>query len=293
VFARRGAYGARLTRWLLLALLVWNLAIATAGTQFKEQIALERFAVPAALFAAALATLALERLLERAPSWRRTAALGVVLGISFLSIEAAIRHFQNRSPYRYELLSPALERTLATIRNECPAEQRVLVPGFSLHWFGGGHIAALPLLAERSFIGNDYYHRRNYNDVVPHAYRRGEKLGEYLELYDVGCILNWNAKWRMELAAAPGLRLLHEEGPLAVFATSVAPSRFLSGSGRVIEETTGIVVESDDAEVVLKYRFVPGLETDAPARIEPFAAPDGSSFIRVRMGGAKRAEIRL
>ena len=292
-FTRRSDSGSFLTRLLLVVLVVWNLAIAAVGVQLKEQVALERFTVPTAYFGAALATLAIERLLESTASWRRIAVLAIVLGVSFLSVMAAIRHFQNRTPYRYEVLSPALERTLGVIRERCPREQRVLVPGFSLHWFGGGHIAALPLLADRSFLGNDYYHRRNYNDVVPPTYRSGERLGEYLELYDVGCILNWNAKWRRELDRTPGLRLLDTEGDLAVFATDVVPDRFLDGTGRVLEHSAGIVVESDDAEVVIKHRFVPGLETDAPAAIEPVPVADGSSFIRVRMGGAKRVEIRL
>ena len=215
-----------------------------------------------------------------------------MLALSFLSIEAAIRHLQNRSPYRYEVLSPPLERTLATIREECPKDQRVLVPGFSLHWFGGGHIAALPLLAERSFLGNDYYHRRNYNDVVPPAYRRAERLGEYLELYDVGCILNWSPKWRTELAAVPGLRILHEEDGVGVFAIDGAGSRFLLGSGTVREELDQVVVETEADDVVIKYRFTPGLRTIPAVDLQPYPVYGDTSFIRIRPNGARRIVIR-
>lgn len=281
--------------WALLAALVgWNLVVAVLGPQVKEQIALERFSVPFALFAAVGASAALARLVSGPQALWRTAVLGIAVGVLLMSTVNAAGYLQNRGHYRYMVMPADLRRTIDVIRDRCPVDRRVLVPGFSLHWFGGGHIAALPLLAGRSFVGNDFYHRRDYNDAVPPAYRSPQRLGEFLELYDVGCVLTWNEPWAKTLAVTPGATLFHDEGWLRLFAAGgTTGNRFLVGRGRVSEEVGRIVVETADEEAVIKYRWAPGLRARPDVLLDPYPVYGDVSFIRLRTGGARRIEIGL
>ena len=277
---------------LLPSLVAWNLVVAVLGPQVKEQVALERFSVSFALFAAAAAGLVLDRLFDDTgrPGW--TLAAGVIVGTIAMTIVNAAGHYQNRGHYRMQVLSPALSRTIETIRSDCPVDRRVLVPGFSLHWFGGGHIASLPLLAERSFVGNDFYHRRDYNDAVPPEYRKGDAFGRFLELYDVGCVLTWNEPWKEAVASFPRAKLVREEEGVGIFVIDGPGSRFLLGSGMVREELDRVVVETESDDVVIKYRFTPGLRTIPAVDLQPYPVYGATSFIRLRPNGARRIVIQ-
>ncbi len=284
--------GASRGRWLLLAaLIVWNLLVAVLGVQVKEQMALERFSVSFALFAAAGATLALGRLVDGPRERWRTAVGALVLAVLFMGTLNAAHYYQNRGRYRFRLLPADIERTLAVVRESCPSNRRVLVPGFSLHWFGGGHIAALPFLTGRSFVGNDLYHRRDYSDAVPRKYRRGEAFGEFLDLYNVGCVLTWSEPWADRVVRYPQASLVHDEGWLKLFFIAGESNYFLRGHGRVTERLGGLVVETVDDDVVIKYRFTPGLRAIPPVPIEPFPVYGNVNFIRIRPGGGRRVEI--
>jgi hypothetical protein len=52
------------------------------------------------------------------------------------------------------------------------------------------------------------------------------------------------------------------------------------------------VVETDDPEVVIKFRFVDGLRTVPPVSLEPHPVYGDVSFIRLRPDGHRHVEIR-
>lgn len=290
LLARRGVR-ARWRTMLLGALLLWNLLVAVFGVQVKEHVALERFALSFALFAAVGAAAALGRLVEGSHELWRGAVAAVTLAVLLMGIIVAAQHYRNQGRYRYQLLPSEIQRSITAVRESCAGDRRVLVPGFSLHWFGGGHVAALPFLTKRSFVGNDFYHRRDYNDAVPPRYQRPESLREFLDLYNVGCVLTWNEPWAQRLTAFPGASLVHDEGSIKLFSVPGGGGYFLRGEGRVTERVGRLVVQSADEDVVIKYRFTKGLRTIPPVPIEPFPVYGDVSFIRLHPGGARRVEI--
>jgi hypothetical protein len=283
----------RSTGALLVALAAWSFVVGILANQIREDVGLERFAIPASLFLAALATVALDRLLEYDASWIRTAILGTVLAGLGASVMVSASFYRNQGVYGYETSTPALERMVDAIRTHCDPERRVLVPGFSLHWFGGGHVAPLPLLTGRSFVGNDFYHRRDSRDAVPREFASGEGFRHFLELWNVGCVLSHRPTWAEALAARPDLAPVANDGGITLYTVPGASNRFLRGSGRVEERLGALVVEAEDPEVVIKYRWSPALGTEPAVPIEAEPIYGDVSFIRLRPGGHRRVEITL
>ena len=281
----------RRTGVFLAATALWSLLVVVAGPQVKEHVALDRFALPLAFFLLAGAGTALDRLLDGgAVPWRRAAAAAAVATV-LLGVVQAARFYQSRGPFPFRVLAPEIGDLVAAIGEHCPARQRVLVPGFSLHWFGGGHVAALPFLTGRAFVANDFYHRRDYRDAVPPEFRERRRFGEFLDLYNVGCVLTWDDPWRRRLEGFSEATRVHGDGRFAVYRTRIPASDFLVGAGRVEARVGALTVETDDDEVVLKYRFVEGLRTEPPATLEPYPVYGDVRFLRVRTGGHRRVEI--
>ena len=300
-----------LRRWILPQLLLLA-AIAGWSRELKPLSQLDRMAIPLALVAAFPAAALCDRLFGaaaphgRARRWAWAAAQGLVLATLALGFRSVQMHYANRKPGPLRTM-PAEVRDLADwIRAHVPEDGRLGFVGRSVHFYGGGNIAYLPVLAHREMMADDYYGfprgTIEYN-YPPAIYRRDvESVLFFSRAYG---ITHWIAKKADALAfleARPDhfervhaqlmlgrdvwIYRLKDPGP---------GTRFYEGAGRVAARENRLeVFPADPAaeRVVLRYNWRAGLVCRTPgAAIEPFAVDGNLRFIAVRPGGHARVEI--
>lgn len=302
-----------LRRWLLPLILVLG-AIAGWSRELKPLSQLERMAIPLASVFVFPAALLCDRLLgaggpaARGRALARAAAQGVLLATLLLGLATVWKYYANRdrTGIKMRTLPPELLQLADWIRAEVPAEGRLAFAGPAVHFYGGGNIAYLPVLAGRELMADDYYGfpagTIEYN-YPPAAYRND--LDRFLFFSRAHGITHWMTalpQGRKFLARNPGAFELAKSTevlgrPVEIYRVrEPGPgSRFYEGAGRVAARENRIeVFPADPAadRVVLRYNWRDGLACRTPgAEIEPYAVDANLRFIAVRPGGNQRIEI--
>lgn len=189
------------------------------------------------------------------------------------------------------------------IADNVPPGARVLFAGPTVHGYGGGHVAYLPVLAGRSMMACDYYHfspSTHEYEFPPRAFREEpEDVFAFLDLYNIAAVFTYHEHWkkffrrfpdRFEEAAAFG-----QEGRRMAFRVRrPPPGPFVVGSGSVEEDTNRLAVVLDDpsAPAVIRWHWADGMTADPPARVYPHDAGRGVRFIAIEPGGASAVRVR-
>ena len=297
-----------LRRWTLPVLLLLG-AITGWSREFKPQSQMERMATAMALVAALPAAAACGRLFAGAAAgrggWRAAGwalAQGVVLATLLFGVGRAHAYYANRdrTGIKMRTLSAELRDWVRWIRAEVPAEGRLAFVGSASHFYGGGNVAYLPVLADREMMADDYYGTPpgaiEYN-YPPAAYR--EDVDRWLFFSRAYGITHWVGYRPAALAFFAAHPEQFEQvaalpmsgSQLAVFRVKAAapPTRFLEGAGRVDARENRLEVWPADPRaerVVIRYNWREGLHCRTPgASIEPFAVDEHLRFIAVHPGG--------
>ena len=304
-------------RWMLPLLAA--LGILTGWSrEWKPLSQLDRMAVPMAAVAVLPAAALCGRLFGdegegadlpaggRGRAWLRAGAQGIVAAILLLGFRATRMHWANQGAAPLRTLSPEMREFAEWIRAEVPEEGRLGFAGRAVHFYGGGNIAYLPVLAGREMMADDYYGfprgTIEYN-YPPAAYRK--EIDSYLFFSRAYGITHWVASMPSALeflASHPGrfervrtLTVLERTNEVYRVKEMGPASRFWEGAGRVEagENRLGVFPADPAAErVVIRYNWRDGLVCrTAGAAIEPFAVDENLRFIAVRPGGNARVEI--
>ena len=300
-----------LRRWVLPALLLLA-GIAGWSRELKPLSQLDRMAIPLALVAALPAAALGDRLFGeaappgRARRWAWAAAQGIVLATLLLGFRSVRMHYANHKPGPLRTL-PAEMRVLADwIRVHVPEDARLGFAGRAVHFYGGGNVAYLPVLAHREMMADDYYGfprgTIEYN-YPPGFYRRS--MEGFLFFSRAYGITHWIAtdpdlfdfmeSHPDRFAPAFALTVLGRDVRIYRLTDPGPGTRFYEGAGRVAARENRLeVFPADPAaeRLVLRYNWRAGLVCRTPgASIEPYAVDGNLRFIAVKPGGNQRVEI--
>ncbi len=306
----------RVRRWVLPALLLLA-AVAAWTREWKPLSQLDRMAIPMGIVAIFPAALVCGRLLgdddggSDGPSglrrgWPRALAGGLVLATLLMGVRTVRTHYANQGPATLRTFSPQMRELVDWIRAEVPADARFGFAGRTIHHFGGGNIAYLPVLAGREMMADDYYGfpRGTIEFNYPPAFYR-QSIEHYQFFEESYGITHWAASdpdAQEILSTFPGLfepvRQVEMLGRTIDFYRVRDPgpgTRFWEGSGRVDAQINRIEVFPDDPSaerVVIRYNWRSGLVCRTPgAVLEPVALDENLRFIGIRPGGNESVVI--
>lgn len=282
--------------------LIFGMLIMTLwGDLWKPQFQLTRAAIPLSFCSVVPAALMLERWLTPRVSvmaWRS----GFALALLFYTGVNAARVLDNDSltAAQYRLRPAYMDEIEKLIREEAPPGTRVLFTGSTVHAFGGGHIAYLPIRTGREMMACDYYHfspKLVEYEYPPRPFRSEEGMVEFMKLYNVSLVATYRKHWKEWLQKYPDqyeyIASFGSRGQLDFYRYRQDFSLFLEGGGSVTAAVNRIRVKPDDPLVplTLKYNFDPRLKVRPPAKLFPRAVDGGIELLGIDPGGAEEVEV--
>ena len=304
-------------RWMLPVFLVLG-AIAGWSRELKPLSQLERMAVPMAVAAVFPAAALCGRLFaedaprpasgERRRAAVRALAQGLVLTVLLMGLIRVGKFYANRdhTGIKMRVLPAGIAELADWIRAEVPAEGRLAFAGMAGHFYGGGNIAYLPVLAGREMMADDYYgfprgtieykyppgpYRQNVETCLFFSRAYGITHWAAVQPEAIALLASHPDRFeRVKSMAMPKYTIeiyrIKDFGPV---------SRFWEGAGRVAARANRIDVFPADpaaARVVIRYNWRAGLVCRTPgATIEPFAVDENLNFIAIHPGGNERVAI--
>ena len=287
-------------RWFAPALLCF-VVVTGWGPHIKPQLELGRMTIPMMFLAVGPAAVLCARLL-RVTDWRLAPVRAALLVLLVLGAYNVATVYRNRTPAPYTVMPDAIPAFAERLRREVPEGGRVLFAGPTVHYFGRGHVAYLPCLAEREMMAVDYYHFPP--SYVPYRYPPqafAETPGgvmDFARLYNVTHVVTYHGKWK-DFFRDPAIACEELEGfeevDASVFRIGRVPSLFLQGSGRVDADFSRLDVqlEQPDEVAVLCYNWAEGLSAPAPVELFPYEAANGVRLIGIRPRGCRKFRIRF
>ncbi|MGD9611702.1 MAG: hypothetical protein AB7V22_02240 [Kiritimatiellia bacterium] len=286
-------------RWFGVPVLAFALLVGW-GPQFLPNLELGRMAIPMTFLAVAPAAVWAARLLRGGDGRLAPvrAALVVLLGLGAGNVA---KLYGNQGWASYRVLPPEIHEFAARLRAEVPEDGRVLFAGAMVHYFGHGHVAYLPVLAEREMMAVDYYHfPMTYveYEYPPHPfYTSPQAVLDFIRLYNVTHVVTYHERWKKvfrdlapeceELAGFESIRA-------SVFRMNRRSSPFVQGAGRVRAafNVLDVQVERPDQDAILCYNWAAGLSAPAPVELFRHDAGRGVELIGVRPNGCREFRIR-
>lgn len=287
----------RLKIWFVPSLLL--LAAVTAwGPMLKPNLQLGRMIIPLFMLAVVPAAINIAGICKVK---NNTAYLLKAFLLSFLILGVVnnYKHYANRGRFQYTVLGGETAMLAEWIKNNVPENGRVMFAGKTVHNFGGGHVAYLPIISGHEMMACDYYHfppdTVEYN-YPPAPIRKDEaRLKAFFTNYNVACVVTYHDNWKEYFHNNPDLFVpAIKFGNSEIFTVNIKPSLFLKGSGKTMATFNKINVElnDDEEDVILKYNWADGLKTDDPVVIEPYPVDDLITLISVKTSGRRSFSIR-
>ncbi len=295
----------RLRRWVGLTLLTLALTFSI-GPEVAPRLQLERMVVVCGILAIVPTACWLRRIWNaRGPSAALIQAM--VLALLLCSLETSSRIYANQGFAPYRVIKPSVGQLAAWIQTHVPVDGRVLFAGTAVHAYGGGHVAYLPILADREMMACDYYgfpEGMVEMDYPPVASRtRPGGMHGFMQLHGVThvvtCRQNYIDAFRSDPTQFHEVEWIPSEygGGFAIFEVVDSGGRFFKPerNGRVKADFNRWDVTFDDPppeETVIRYNWNDRLKADAPAELFPYDTGLGAIFIGIRPNGARHVHIR-
>jgi hypothetical protein len=170
-------------------------------------------------------------------------------------------------------------------------EGRILIAGPIVHDFGG-HVAFMQFLSARPLVADFYYDKANPLDITLVKPLQSDPLPEpeafqkALSLYNISTIVGLHTpeheKWEHFLDSQTYLYPIKDLDAFRIYATNIAPSYFLKGSGRMESHFNKLVVTPyQTGPMILKFHYFPGLKAPEGVRIKPFSISPEVNFIEL------------
>lgn len=267
-------YGRSVKDRLYQLFVVFLFLLAVFGHHVAPKLELERSLVVLSLFS----TLSVG-LLFNTPSRGRA----LLVGLAVLGIYGSFLTFSGRGIEKYAPKNEKLDQLVRAI-GEHTKEGRAMIAGFTLHEFGGGHVAPLPKWAGVPMIASRFQHDRwQFEDVIPDSFRLRGKNGvvEFLKLQGVTTIITHDLFWRHWFAQRKKMfTQVYRMGRWRIYTfNSAEPSFFLQGSGEIKVEKDSLHVRLDTPDAVIKFNYLPILTSDN-CKLEPYTQGE-VTFIKI------------
>lgn len=292
----------RMSRRMLWTTLAGLLLLSLWGDLASKELQLTRAQIPLLLLATLPAAHLLERMLT-SPERRISLAGAAALGLLALGAHDAVRQYANRTNTPYAIMGEEPRALTEWIRTNVPRGARVMFAGQTVHAYGGGHVAYLPVLSGRSMLACDFYHfspaRREY-EYPPRRFRgNDEAVFEFLDLYNIAAVITYHDHWLKFLRKHPdrfeeAARFGRDGRRVAFLVRRPPPGLFFENSGQVEELVNGLNVTLDDPHTpaVLRYPWTDGLSATPPARALPVEGIRGLRWIGIEPNGLREVRIR-
>jgi hypothetical protein len=229
-----------------------------------------------------------------------------VLATFLMGFRNVQMHYANRGPAPLRPFPPEMAEFADWIRAEVPAEARLAFAGRTVHFYGGGNLAYLPVLTGREMMADDYYGFPRGTiefDYPPRYYRKNtQRFVFFSHAYGIShwvvadpFVMDILDAHPAEFEQVKTMKMIGREFGIYRVAGEEAPTRFWEGAGRVAAHQNRLEVWPADPaaeRVVIRYNWRKGLICRTPgAAIEPFAVDKNLKFIAVRPGGNAHVEI--
>ena len=231
-------------------------------------------------------------------TWRMRAALLLLLaGFGGFVLNLVQTESTGLMRLRTQIRSPVTD-IVEWLRAEAPADGRLLFEesgdetGFV---YNGMYLSSfLPYSTGLQLIGgpiNIYLDRHQFAEFHSGLFLKEDirtfsnlELQDYLSLYNVGAVITFHPNSVRHLASFSELLTPEKHfGRIVVWRVHQPRSWFLQGSGQVRADFNRLECSDvEGSEVILKYHWVEGLESDPPLRIEPtLLRRDPIPFIKI------------
>ncbi|MCX7819286.1 MAG: hypothetical protein N2652_08770 [Kiritimatiellae bacterium] len=281
-----------------------GLALLTGwGDVISPQLQLHRAELPLLMLAVLPASWLLDRALGARTDPTATIVAAAAIGLLTLGGYEAVQLYRNRTNTPYAAMGEELPALASWIADHVPPGARVMFAGPTVHAYGGGHVAYLPVLSGRSMLACDFYHfspaQREY-EYPPKAFRRtDDQVFEFLDLHNVAAVITYHSHWirffrrhpdRFIEAASFG----RDGRKIAFLLRRPPPGLFFRNSGQVEELVNGLNITLDKpAEpALLRYRWSEGLIAEPPARAHAVQGPGGLDWLGIEPNGVRRVRVR-
>ena len=285
-------------RYWFIPILVFLILLTGWGREINNELQLTRTAIPMFFIAVIPAGLWLGQLLE-AKNIRLILVKAALIALLIMSGWSCMKIYKNRSLIRYSTIPPDICAMTGWIRENVPADGRILLAGPAIHAYGGGHAETLPYLSGREMLSADYVQFETAGRVdyfPPDEFRKTKDgLFKYMDLYNVTHVIAWDEPWKDVFRVYPDHyeEIITFDGK-TIFKVNRSSCLFLKGEGEVKADFNLIQVHTDNAsdDIVIKYNWLEGLKAPAPVEIYPFDAGYGIKFIGIHPHGQEDITIR-
>lgn len=277
-----------------LPIILFLLVLAGWGPFMKPEFQLSRMIIPALFVAVAPASVLVGRLLVQR-DMRLAAVRAVLVALLGVGAYSVTLVYENRGNAPYVTRGDQVNRLVEWIRSEVPEDTRVMFMGKTVHAYGRGQIAYLPVLAEREMMACDYY---NFPPAaVEYEYPPGifkkpaERFDAFVYAYNIGCAITYHQRWKDYCASRPDVfEVAYEDDYITAYTILREPTPIHGASGTVRAEFNRLHVELDEAveECMLPYNWVEGLRSGDGVVIYPREPADDITLIGVRPHGRTR-----
>ena len=293
----------RSLRWWFVPIFVTLGLVAAWGPEWKPNFQLSRAGIPLFFVSIGPASILVSRLL-RACDLRLAVVRAALFALLVLSAYNIKRIYANEGIAPYQVLRAPIPELTDWIRNETPADGRIMFAGACVHAYGWGNVAYLPVMAEREMMADDYYGfpagTIEYN-YPPRRFRASPEMMQlFMESYNVTHVLTYRDNWKQYFREhADTFReelsftcVSHE---ITVFTVLRPSSKFLEGEGRLSADFNRIDIELDAPQerLVLAYNWIDGLHSPEGVELFPVVRDEEITLIGVRPGARLWFSIRF
>ena len=288
-------------RIMLVPILVGGLLLTGWGDEWRPLFQFHRVIIALSLIAVIPAALVCSRVFKSGKLnglW----AGSVIMSLFIFSGYSSVQYCRGAVESDYATVQPYTLEMAEWIKSNTEQDCRVLFAGRTVHGVGAGHVAYLPVLAEREMMATDYYHfspKLVEYDYPPKKWRKqgADKTFEFMDLYNVGYVVTYHDHWKNWLRNHQDQyeevrSFMQTTLELTVFRVKRDCSFFLKGDGRVESSPNSINVNGSGDELVLKYNWSDGLDAEKGVELFPYDAGDGVTLIGARPNGVKSFRIR-
>ena len=262
------------------------------GRAWKPDFQLSRMVLPLCFVAVVPASILTARILRNG-DLRLAMVRAALVSLLATGAYSVSKVYGNEGPAPHRVPDAQVTELIRWLRENTPPDARVMFSGKTVHAFGRGQIAYLPVLTDREMLACDYYNfpmdTVEY-DYPPAPWRQPpERYDAFVEAYNVSHIVTYHERWKKYCRGRPdrfseALTLDN----ISVFRIRRASRPLVMGEGRVKSDFNRLEVRLDAPadEVVLTYNWVDGLRSETEG-VEIFPYPyheDGITLIGARPG---------
>jgi hypothetical protein len=281
--------------------------ISVLGPVYLPNLQLSRMTFEASYLMIVPAGLIAGKTLERY-SVSGSMVQSILIALLVCSLVNAPKFYGGRDEISYYGIRPIIQEFTSWINENVPEDGRLVFAGPSVHAYGRGHTAYLPLLSGREMMGCDYYGfppgMVEY-DYPPRATRNMPGgIHRFMTLHGASHVIAYEQRYIDYFRSEP--ELFEEDITLTdpaesknnvyvIFRITGAEGRFYEGSGKVKATFNKINVSFENAppeRVVVRYNWNDRFEAKPPVRLFPFDTGEGAIFIGVEPNGVKDVCIR-